>query len=296
MEDLERVQSRLDNIRSVEPILDALRTISTSNWQLALRQQERLAPYREQLLATLPVLRAHLASSYHPAANAAPMEARRRAVLAIGAERGLCGNFNNALVTHIGDYLRGRRQEQCEVELLALGGRLVRLIRRRNWPTAWTGPLSVTALPGFAVAQELSRRCLADYEAQRVDAVDVICNIYRKPGGYVTTTVRWLPPQWPAVSQTLPWPPPIVETDPMRLYARLIEQWVTLHLYQLLLDSAISEHSARLQLMEAADQNAERLIEELTQLVQSARKQAITQEMQELAAGAGLTSETITDT
>jgi F0F1-type ATP synthase gamma subunit len=40
--------------------------------------------------------------------------------------------------------------------------------------------------------------------------------------------------------------------------------------------------------MEAATQNAERLIDELTLVVQTARQQAITQEMQELAAGAGL--------
>jgi chemotaxis response regulator CheB len=48
------------------------------------------------------------------------------------------------------------------------------------------------------------------------------------------------------------------------------------------------ETVARFQLMEAATQNAERLIDELTLVVQTACQQAITQEMQELAAGAGL--------
>ena len=40
--------------------------------------------------------------------------------------------------------------------------------------------------------------------------------------------------------------------------------------------------------MDGASQNAERIIDELTLTVQSARQQAITREMQELAAGAGL--------
>jgi F0F1-type ATP synthase gamma subunit len=40
--------------------------------------------------------------------------------------------------------------------------------------------------------------------------------------------------------------------------------------------------------MESASQNAERLINELTLVVQKARQQEITREMQELAAGAGL--------
>jgi F0F1-type ATP synthase gamma subunit len=40
--------------------------------------------------------------------------------------------------------------------------------------------------------------------------------------------------------------------------------------------------------MESATQNADRLIEELTLAVQAARRHAITQELQGLAAGAGL--------
>ena len=40
--------------------------------------------------------------------------------------------------------------------------------------------------------------------------------------------------------------------------------------------------------MESATQNAERLIEELNLVTQTNRRQSITREMQELAAGAGL--------
>jgi F-type H+-transporting ATPase subunit gamma len=80
----------------------------------------------------------------------------------------------------------------------------------------------------------------------------------------------------------------IIETDPLALYTRVVEQWASVQLYTLLLDSAAAEHAARYQLMEGAAQNAERLIEELTAELQAARRRAITQEMQELAAGAGL--------
>ncbi|MDY7039779.1 MAG: F0F1 ATP synthase subunit gamma, partial [Chloroflexota bacterium] len=59
-------------------------------------------------------------------------------------------------------------------------------------------------------------------------------------------------------------------------------------LYTLLLESAAAEHSARFQLLEGATQNAKQIIAELTLAIQAARQQAITREMQELAAGAGL--------
>jgi F-type H+-transporting ATPase subunit gamma len=88
--------------------------------------------------------------------------------------------------------------------------------------------------------------------------------------------------------RTEPWPPPIIETDPLSLYATVVDQWAAVQLYEVLLDAAAAEHSTRFQLMESATQNTDRLIDELTLTIQTARRQEITQEMAELAAGSGL--------
>ena len=41
-QDLERIQTRLGNIRTVSPILAALRTISLGSWQMALNRVRNL--------------------------------------------------------------------------------------------------------------------------------------------------------------------------------------------------------------------------------------------------------------
>ena len=79
-----------------------------------------------------------------------------------------------------------------------------------------------------------------------------------------------------------------VETDPLGLYTRVVEQLTTTHLYELLLNSAAAEHAARYELMEAATRNTEDLVADLTLAIQTARQQTITQETQELAVGAGM--------
>jgi F-type H+-transporting ATPase subunit gamma len=79
-----------------------------------------------------------------------------------------------------------------------------------------------------------------------------------------------------------------LDTDPNELTMLMIHQLAVLDLYRILLYSSIAEHTARYQLMEEASSNADQLIEELSQDVQAARRQAITQEMEELAVGAGL--------
>ena len=48
------------NIRSVEPFLGAMRTISLGSWQAALSRQQRIREYSKQLLSLLPAVLPHL--------------------------------------------------------------------------------------------------------------------------------------------------------------------------------------------------------------------------------------------
>ncbi len=289
MEDLERTETRLDNIRTVEPILSALRTISLGSWQAALKRKDSVRRYEERLTAMLPGLLPHVRPPSFPPIGGDERGEARVVALVIGSERGLCGRFNAAVVERAERYLAEQTAAGAQVELMALGTRVRRILRRHQQPLAWSGALSVTALPPYRLAFDLTRRWLTRYEEREVDAVDLVYNAYRGSARYEPTVARLIPPTLPTPeADALPWPPPIIETGPLSLYARVVEQWATVSLYWLLLDSAAAEHSARFQLLEASTQNIERLIDELTLAVQTARRQEITQEMQELAAGAGL--------
>ena len=289
MADLERVQDRLENIRTVEPILGALRTISLGSWQAALKQREGLRRYGERLQGILSLLAPHLQTRRHRPVSVTASQ--RVVALAMGSERGLCGRFNETVVDLTEQYLAQQADTGVTVELLVLGGRLRRILERRRVPMAWAGPLPTTALPSFAQAFDFTRRWLARYEAGELDAVDLLYNAYRGMGQYEPLVARLIPPETPpvgSVTADVSWCPTIVETEPWALYARVVEQWAALSFYALLLDSAAAEHVTRYQLMEAAAQNAERLSEELLLELQSIRRHAITSEMQELAVGAGL--------
>ncbi|MDY6875356.1 MAG: FoF1 ATP synthase subunit gamma [Chloroflexota bacterium] len=296
MEDLERAEIRLDNIRTVEPILSALRTISLGSWQATLKRKDNVRRYAERLAATLPPLLPHLPGSrrlsrlhFHLPRREGKKESVPITALVVGSERGLCGRFNVAVVERAERYLVEQEMDGTQVELMALGTQAQRLFQQRGRPLTWSGMLSVTALPPYRLAFDLTRRWLARYEKHELDAVDLVHNAYHGTGIYEPTVTRLIPPTLLAPSpDTLPWPPPIIESNPLSLYTRVVEQWAAASLYELLLDSAAAEHAARYQLMEAATQNTERLISELTLAVQMARQQAITQEMQELAVGAGL--------
>jgi F-type H+-transporting ATPase subunit gamma len=293
MEELDRAQERLENIRSVKPILGGLRTISLGSWQAAIRRKKGAHRYAGRLMEALALVIPHLSQSR--SVSRRPVEEGRERVVAlvVGSERGLCGRFNVTVVERAESYLGERRAAGVEMDLMALGSRVQRVLQRRDHEMSWAEKLSVTTLPPYSLAYDLTHRWLERYEEREIDAVDLIYNAYRGTGNYEPSVTRLIPPQMPAPAERPaglqePWPPTIIETDVLSLYARIVEQWAATHLYELLLDSAAAEHSTRFQLMESATQNAERLIGELTLAVQAARQKAITQEMQELAVGAGM--------
>ncbi len=308
-QDLERIQSRLGNVRAVGPILSALRTISLGSWQMALNRLRSLRGYSDRLLTFLPVLLPHIQGasrmprvldvvrqrllSFRKAPALASPTQERVMALVIGSERGLCGRYNAVLIARAEQYFADMGRRGVFLQVAAFGTRLIRMFHRQKRALHWSQGLPVTRLPAFELAFQLTRDWLQQYEAAEVDAVDVLYNAYEGPGRYSPTVFRLLPPDLPSA---IPFvaegeqsgAPYIIETDPLRLYARIVEQWTAINFYTLLLTAAASEHAARFQLMESATQNVDRLVEELTQGLQSARRDAITNEVQELATSAGL--------
>jgi F-type H+-transporting ATPase subunit gamma len=269
-----------------------MRTIALGSWQAALNRQTHIRRYSQRLAGLLLPVVLRLGSVRGPS-----LLSRRRArsrsstieVLVIGSERGLCGAFNSSLVQYAEQALAQYAADGITVRIAALGSRAGRGLARRGYDLAWTRSLPVTTLPSAGTAHELAHKWLRQYEARELDGVHVIYNAYRSSTMYEAITAFLVPPPLPTLADdAMPWPAPYIDTDPEKVYTRLIQLWTTTEAYRVLLDSAAAEHSARYQLMEGATQNAERLIDELTLALQAARQQAITSEMQELAAGAGL--------
>jgi F-type H+-transporting ATPase subunit gamma len=315
--DIIKAESRLENIKAVTPVLAALRTISLGSWQMARSRSQYLDRYTDALLRLIPYLLPHLSTrrriikrrlSIGHGDEASPHNSTgERPVVAvvIGSERGLCGQYNQVLIDRLEGYLRGKQKEGIEVSLTAIGSRLIRELRRRDYEMDVTQALSATRLPEYDRVREFVNRWMTDYESYAIDAVDLLYNARAQAGDYHSRAVRLVPPSLSAVgsereerSEVEPYPSTvidiedvIIETDPVELYAQIVRDWTTTTAYKMMLEAAGTEHGARYQLMESATQNAEALIDTLTRDIKSGRRRQITQEMQELAVAAGLLSE-----
>ena len=78
----------------------------------------------------------------------------------------------------------------------------------------------------------------------------------------------------------------IYEPEPEQILERLLPVYLETEVYRALLESAASEHGARMTAMRNASKNAAELIDSLTLDLNRARQAEITQEILEVVAGA----------
>jgi F-type H+-transporting ATPase subunit gamma len=125
---------------------------------------------------------------------------------------------------------------------------------------------------------------MSAYESQDVDAVEVVFP------RFVSTLV-----QQPVMSRLLPLRDFsehgtavdfIVEPSPEEIMAALLPRYVEVQLYQTLLETTASEHSARMVSMRNATENAQDLVQQLTLTYNKARQASITKEITEIAGAA----------
>jgi F-type H+-transporting ATPase subunit gamma len=289
----ERAKSRLNNIRAIEPLLGALSTLSMGTWQLALNKIAQMQQYEENfdhiLLAILPKIDQRGLRNRKKSNQKA--EIADTILLIIGTERGLCGKFNKFLVQNALEWIT--QQNFPSHQVWAMGSRMIRELERMDVHVSWRKPLPASELPSYQGSYQTTQNWLEQFESYAFNRFIVLFNQKAKSGGYQFTKFTLLPYEIHHPISTIEqteshWPPPIIETDPRGIYHQIIEHYIASSFYQILLKSAAAEHSSRYNLMQEAEDNAEDIIDDIRQTLNRERKRKITQQMQELASGAGL--------
>ena len=78
----------------------------------------------------------------------------------------------------------------------------------------------------------------------------------------------------------------IYEQPPEEIFPRLLPRYVTLQIFQAMLESVAAENAARMTAMDSASNNANEVIDSLTLTMNRARQAAITKEIIEIVSGA----------
>jgi F-type H+-transporting ATPase subunit gamma len=284
----ERVlRRRIRSVQATKKITKAMELIAASQ---IVRAQGRIAANR--------AYREGMARVIVEAARGDRAAAERTsvAVLAVVADRGLCGAYNSSVLRATERLLRELRAEGVNVRLFTTGKKSQNYFRFRGQDIerSFTG---FSERPEFADARAVAGAVSAPYVAEEVEQVLLVSTRFKSAGAQTVETVQLLPlpnPEAPSDDGTES-PVPSAEgvsgytefePDVEKLLSELSPKAVESEVFSALLEAAASEVTARQRAMAAASDNADEVIRTLTRVMNRARQDSITTEIMEIVGGA----------
>jgi F-type H+-transporting ATPase subunit gamma len=222
-------------------------------------------------------------------------------ILLVTGDRGLAGSFNTQIIREGLRLGRELGSDDAKVSFSVVGrrGNSTMTFRGENVAHSYVG---FTDRPSFMNAREIAADLISAYIDHELDQVELVYNRYVSPLTQYVRRQTLLPVQQAEVfGEGLPEPDKPADEELAEAHARavwlyepeaeqllpmLFEEYASLSVYRALLESAASEHGARMTAMRTAAENAQEMIGDLTLEMNRVRQAEITQEILEVVAGA----------
>ena len=292
MPSLKALRIRINSVRSTQKITSAMKMVAASKLRRAQVQAEAARPYAERMERMLAELAASAAGN-----QAAPRllvgtgREETHLILAVTADRGLCGAFNTNVGRAVRTLVRKLESEGRKVKIFAVG-RKGRDFLRREFADRIVGDASFAAKKriGFADAEEIAERIAAMLREGGFDLCTLVYNRFHSVISQITTETQLIPaaapPREEGAESTAPRASYEFEPEEDAILARLLPRNLAIQIYSALLESAAGEQGARMTAMDSATRNAGDMINRLTLNYNRTRQANITKELIEIISGA----------
>ncbi|MBB5352908.1 F-type H+-transporting ATPase subunit gamma [Haloferula luteola] len=290
MANLRDIRRRIKSVKNTAQITRAMQLVAAAKMKKAQDQAVAGRDYADLLNQVLVNLKENVNEEAHPLLE--QREGGKELVLVISTDKGLCGALN----TNLGKKIRA--EVSPDADFVTVGRKLRQQLSKagRNM----VADFEVKDPVPFAEARPIAKLLTSLFLEGKYDKVSVAFN------NFVSTLV-----QEPMVVQLLPISAAALgekqdyegvgrgrvgETDhaaalskdylfepsPEGVLNTLLPLYVNFQVYQMLVESRASEHSARMVAMKAATDNAKKFIKELTLEYNKLRQAAITAELLEI--------------
>lgn len=279
------IRTKIASVKNTQKITKAMEMVATSKMR---KTQERMAasrPYSETIRKVISHIAKGSIGYKHPFLT--ERDIKKVGYLVVSTDRGLCGGLNINLFKATLNEFKTWKDKDVSVELGLVGSKGVSFYQNLG--------LNVRSqVTGLGDNPEMERivgavnEMINAFRNGEVDAVYVAYNRFENTMS-----------QKPVIAQLLPLPKLdgdeldtkgswdyIYEPNPQVLLDSLLVRYLETQVYQAVVDNLASEQAARMVAMKAATDNAGTLIDELQLVYNKARQASITNELNEIVAGA----------
>jgi F-type H+-transporting ATPase subunit gamma len=276
---LTEVEGRIGTVHQLESVITAMRGSAAARSREA---RSRIAAIQAYAAAVGAAIGEALALASQPDDSRVPIHERSRghAVIALCAEQGFAGTFNERVVDAAEKHLT-----EEGTELLVVGNRGRMVAAERGLVVGWSAPMVAHADEVPRLANHISDAIYSRLEKNQTRRVTVI-HAVPAPSASIAIVERTLLPFDFARFKATPLAiPPLITLPPEQLLVDLAEEYVYAELCEEVMLSFAAENEARMRAMIAARANVARKLDELVGSFRRLRQDEITDEIIELSVG-----------
>ena len=282
------IQTRIKSIKDTMKITNAMYMISSAKLKKARKNLDNTQPYFEMLQATIARIVRHLPEiehRYFETQEMADKQHKKKGYIVIAADKGLAGAYNHNIV---------KLTEECLKEgqdnLLFVVGELGREYFTQHKIPVYEEFRYAVQDPNLTRARDIGDYVISLFDAKKIDELYVIYTYAVNSMNEEAKVQRLLPLKKEALKAVVP---SDAYAEDIRMIPsaenvldNVVPDYVTGFIYGALVESFCCEQNSRMMAMEAATDNAEKILKELQITYNRVRQGAITQEITEVIAGA----------
>ena len=282
------IRRRIKSVKSTAQITKAMQMVASSKMQKAQQGALNFRPFAKMAGDLVNHLAADSGDYRHPLMET--REVRKRAVIVVSTDKGLCGGLNANLFRELSKY------DLSTTQFIAVGRKPAQYLARTR--RKLVAEFAYHDIPTYAECQAISKFAQDLFLKGEVDAVDVlytrfINTLSQRPDLRLLlplASAQSLATEAGAAPAGAPDDPQhfdfLFEPDPVTVMDKLVLYLLDFRVAQILLEAKASEHSARMVAMKNATDNAEQLVKHLTLEYNKLRQSNITKELLEISSAA----------
>ena len=290
MSNLKDIKRKIKSVQNTQKTTRAMKLVSTAK----LRKAEEAARYSRVYALKINEVLSEIAYKINQYASVmteskffnTTKSVEKVDIIFVTADKGLCGGFNVQTIKTVRRMIDELKAKKVKVRLRAVGKKGIEFFNFQGVELLETY-VGASSSPTYEKAQNIIKDDIDDFTNGITDKVVLIHNGYKN---MISQEIR--------VNDIVPIEPSkivavetksLMEFEPEDNYTKIMDELLNKYfeysMYYALVDSLAAEHSARMQAMDNATNNAKERVKQLNLAYNKARQESITTELIEIISG-----------
>ncbi|MBW1709145.1 MAG: ATP synthase F1 subunit gamma [Deltaproteobacteria bacterium] len=287
MATLKDIQRKIAAVKKTQQITRAMNMVAAAKLRTAQGRIENFRPYASKFADLIAKLAVGIETGIHPFLMQ-PDEVKKIELVAFSSDRGLCGSFNNNIISGVervsGDY----RDQDVDVSMTLVGRKVCDYFHRRPVKIRASYPEVMNSYD-YSTAVQIAQGVSDAFLMGEVHEVWIYYTRFGSVSQLIPTLVKLLPispPQEEEVGDESDALEYLCEPSAEAILVDLLPKSFIIQFYNAMLETSASENAARMVAMDNATNNCKDMVDDLTMVYNKARQAAITMELMDIVGGA----------